>query len=99
MEASTRKNPDKLTGPEKVRFLSVLGKDPALQQTVIERLRDVEALAPDPSGVGDQLRSGAEQLAHGAAEAAREVAASPAARKVAERAQQTARRARARIGR
>lgn len=99
MEASTRKNPDKLSGPEKVRFLSVLGKDPDLQQSVIERLHEVEALAPDPTGVGDQLRSGAEQIAHGAAEAAREVAASPAVRKAAARAQQVASRARARIGR
>lgn len=40
------KNPEKLTGPEKVRFLSVLSKDPQLQVDVIAHLREIDVLAP-----------------------------------------------------
>jgi hypothetical protein len=100
METShARKNPDKLSGPEKVRFLSVLGKDPELQQAVVERLHEIGALNADPQGAGELLRSGADHLAHGARDAAQQLAHSPAAKRIAGRAQALASEARQRVRR
>ncbi len=53
------KNPDKLTGPEKVRFLSVLSKDPELQADVVAQLRDLSVI---PKATKDRLDEGVKHL-------------------------------------
>jgi hypothetical protein len=65
--SAPRKNPDKLSGPEKTRFLSVLSKDPQLQADVVEALREAEYVIVAPRQILDdavhRVREQAEELA------------------------------------
>lgn len=73
---SRAKNPSKLTGPEKIRFLSVLEKDPELQRDVIRSLHEMGAFpAAARSALLDHVPDGfktAAARAGAAAEAAKD---------------------------
>jgi hypothetical protein len=101
--AETRKNPNKLTGPEKTRFLSVLSKDPELQEDVVAKLRDLGVYSISPrhvlDTVADRARGNAQELAGMALDKVQGVAHSAQVNRVAERVQQQAAKMRERVGR